>query len=83
MILLSRLKGDEFWVNPDLIERLEPHPDSTVVTMREGPPYVVQEDPVEIRRRIIEFNGSVLAWGLAHLDGPAPAQLAPTEDREG
>jgi flagellar protein FlbD len=60
MIILTRLNGPAFALNPDLIERAEETPD-TVVTLVDGKHYLVREslkDLIEIVRR---DRASVLA----------------------
>lgn len=60
MIILTRLNGPAFALNPDLIERVEETPD-TVVTLVDGKHYLVKEslqDLIEIVRR---DRASVLA----------------------
>ncbi|MGH8889717.1 MAG: flagellar FlbD family protein [Acidothermaceae bacterium] len=60
MILLTRLNGPEFALNPDLIERIEQTPD-TVVTLIGGTKYVVSESLDELLDRVYEFRGHVIA----------------------
>ncbi|MGN6331561.1 MAG: flagellar FlbD family protein [Motilibacteraceae bacterium] len=60
MILLTRLNGAAFAVNPDLVERAESTPD-TVVTLVDGTKYVVQEPVEEIMERVRDFRASVVA----------------------
>ena len=49
LILLSRLGGPVFALNPDLIERAESTPD-TVVTLVGGNKYVIRETLDEVAR---------------------------------
>lgn len=60
MILLTRLNGPAFALNPDLIERAESTPD-TVVTLVDGTKYVVAESVGELVERVRDFRASVLA----------------------
>ena len=60
MIVVTRLNGPAFALNPDLIERAEATPD-TVVTLVDGTRYVVTEPVVEIIDRIRDFRASVVA----------------------
>ena len=55
MILVTRLNGKSFYLNPDLIETMETTPD-TVITLTGGNKYVVAEAPVELLGRIAEFR---------------------------
>ena len=47
MIRVTRLNGERFALNPDLIERVEAHPD-TVVFLIDGTKYVVRETVDEV-----------------------------------
>ena len=60
MILLTRLNGGEFALNPDLIERADATPD-TVLTLTDGTKYIVSESLREIACRVRDFRASVLA----------------------
>lgn len=60
MILLTRLNGDEIYLNPDLIERIEATHD-TIVSLVDGKKYVAVEEPHEIIERIVAFRAAVLA----------------------
>lgn len=60
MILLTRLNGPAFALNPDLIERAEATPD-TVITLVDGTKYVVAERLDELVDRVREARASVLA----------------------
>jgi flagellar protein FlbD len=81
VILLTRLNGPVFALNPDLIERADCTPD-TVITLVDGTKYVVAEPLTEIVRLIRHFRASVVAEAQhleAHpglfqpgTDGPAP-----------
>lgn len=60
MIIVTRLGGPTFAVNPDLIERAEASPD-TVVTLVDGTKYVIAEDLDELIERIRAYRASVIA----------------------
>jgi flagellar protein FlbD len=60
VIILTRLGGHEMAVNPDLIERAEPTPD-TVLTMVDGHKIVVAESIEEVVERIRTWRASVAA----------------------
>jgi flagellar protein FlbD len=60
LILLSRLGGPEFALNPDLIERAEATPD-TVVTLVGGNKYVVRESLEEVIELIRLNRAQVIA----------------------
>ena len=60
MIRVTRLNGEQFALNPDLIERVEAHPD-TVVFLVDGTKYVVKETVDEVLREIREYRAGILA----------------------
>ena len=49
MIILTRLNGEQFAVNCDLVERVDAHP-NTVLTLVDGTKYIVAESPRRGRR---------------------------------
>ncbi len=60
MIMLTRLNGAPFALNPDLIERAEATPD-TVITLVDGKHYVVEEPLAEVISRVHAARAAVLA----------------------
>ena len=70
MIMLNRLGGSPVAVNPDLIERAEPTPD-TVLTMFDGHKIVVAESVDEVISAVRSWRASVAAeaFGLTHSAG--------------
>lgn len=60
MIVLTRLNRSRFAVNPDLIERVQASPDTTIV-MVDGATFVVTETMDDVIERIIRFRAGVLA----------------------
>jgi len=60
MIVVTRLTGGEFGLNPDLIERIDSSPD-TIVTLIDGTKYIVSESIPEMVDRITRFRAQVLA----------------------
>ncbi|MGY1831423.1 flagellar FlbD family protein [Geodermatophilus sp. SYSU D01180] len=64
MIRVTRLNGEHFALNPDLIERVEGHPD-TVVFLVDGTKYVVSEDVDAVLDGIREYRASILATAYA------------------
>ncbi len=60
MILLTRINGVQFALNPDLIERAEATPD-TVVTLVDGTKYVVRESLRELMDLAREYRASIVA----------------------
>ena len=60
MITLTRLNGQAFALNSDLIERIDATPD-TVITLVDGTKYVVVESLAEVIREVREFRAGVVA----------------------
>jgi flagellar protein FlbD len=60
VIRVTRLNGERFALNPDLVERVEGHPD-TVVFLVDGTKYVVSESVEEVLVDIREYRASILA----------------------
>ncbi len=65
MIIVTRLNGPAFAMNPDLIERAEATPD-TVVTLVDGTKYVIAEPMVALIALIRDYRASVIAAAHAH-----------------
>ena len=64
VITLTRLNGQPFALNPDLIERLDVTPD-TVVTLIDGAKYLVAEPLDQVIDAIRRFRASVVALANA------------------
>ena len=60
MIMLSRLNGLPFALNPDLIERAEATPD-TVLTLCDGNKLVIGESVEEVVTRVRHYRASILS----------------------
>jgi flagellar protein FlbD len=60
VIRVTRLNGDQFALNPDLIEKVEGHPD-TVAFLVDGTKYVVRESVDEVLQEIREYRAGILA----------------------
>jgi flagellar protein FlbD len=69
VIILTRLNGQRFAVNPDLIERVESTPD-TIVTLVDGTKYLVTEEIDVIADLVIQHRAAVVAKAIdsAQLD---------------
>lgn len=59
MIQLTRINGQVFTLNLELIETVEQVPD-TVVTTTTGTKYIVKESIKEIKQRVIQYRQEVL-----------------------
>ena len=73
MINLTRLNGQAFVLNCDLIERVDATPD-TILTLVDGTKYVVIETPEDVIDRVRSFRSSVIAGADGIANG---SQLAP------
>ena len=60
MIVVTRLGGGEFGVNPDLIQRIDSAPD-TILTLIDGTKYIVAEPMAEVITRINEHRAQILS----------------------
>jgi flagellar protein FlbD len=60
VIVVTRLNGAAFGLNPDLIQRVECAPD-TVVTLVDGTKYVIAQTLDDLVDRITEHKARVLA----------------------
>ncbi|MFO7154263.1 MAG: flagellar FlbD family protein [Caldicoprobacter oshimai] len=61
MIRVTRLNGEEFYINPDLIQYIEKTPD-TVITLTNDRKVVVREEIEEIIERIIAFKQRIYGF---------------------
>ncbi len=59
MIRLHRIRGEEFFLNADLVESVENTPD-TVLTLFDGRKIVVHESAEEVAELITTYRASVL-----------------------
>ena len=60
MIVVTRLNGGMFGVNPDLIQRVDSAPD-TILTLIDGTKLIVEESMDEVIARVNEHRARVLA----------------------
>jgi flagellar protein FlbD len=74
MIIVTRLNGPPFALNPDLIERADATPD-TVLTLVDGTKYLISESVEEVIESVRQYRASVIA--LAQRIDTAPASQRP------
>ena len=75
MISLSRLNGQVFALNGDLIERVDETPD-TVITLVDGTKYVVAEAVDEVITRVVDFRAAIVARShQLEATAPSPREL--------
>ena len=60
MIRLTRLNGEHFVLNAELIQRVEGHPD-TVITLLDDTKYVVTETVDQVVREIRDYRAGIQA----------------------
>lgn len=72
MIVLTRLNGTRFALNPDLVERADANPDTTLL-MVDGTTYVIGETIDELIERVVDFRARV----VGRADASAPTPIAP------
>ena len=78
MILVTRLNGPVFALNPDLVERADCTPD-TVITLVDGTKYVISESVPEFIELVRSYRASVIA-AAQHLDtGPVNLDFDQTD----
>ncbi len=70
MIMLSRLNGLPFALNPDLIERAEATPD-TVLTLCDGSKLLVGESVEDVVSRVRAYRAQILSLADT-VEVPAP-----------
>lgn len=61
MIKVTKLNGDEYYVNPHQIEYIEANPDVTLV-MLSGKRLIVKEEYVTIYKRIVGYRRLIGAF---------------------
>jgi flagellar protein FlbD len=74
LILLTRLNGPVFALNPDLVERADCTPD-TVITLVDGTKYLVAESLPELVGIIRQYRASVVVEAQ-NLAGQTPDERA-------
>ena len=82
MILLTRLNGPVFALNPDLVERADATPD-TVVTLVDGTKYIVTESLGDLVQLIRQYRAGVVAEAQQMVTHPTDLRTdLRTEDSE-
>lgn len=72
MIIVTRLNGAQFGVNPDLVQRVDSAPD-TILTLIDGTKYIVRESMTEVIARVNEHRAHLLARAQEIQSAPHPA----------
>jgi flagellar protein FlbD len=72
VIIVTRLNGAQFGVNPDLLQRVDSAPD-TILTLIDGTKYIVRESMAEVIARVNEHRAHLLARAQEIQSSPSPA----------
>jgi flagellar protein FlbD len=72
VIIVTRLNGAQFGVNPDLLQRVDSAPD-TILTLIDGTKYIVRESMAEVIARVNEHRAHLLARAQEIQASPTPA----------
>jgi len=68
MIKVTKINGQEFFLNSDLIEFLESTPD-TIISLTTGKKVIVRETAVDVIKKIINFRSKILKnWEILNRD---------------
>ncbi len=71
VIIVTRLNGAQFGVNPDLLQRVDSAPD-TILTLIDGTKYIVRESMAEVIARVNEHRAHLLARAQEIQASPSP-----------
>ena len=74
MIRLTRLNGEHFVLNAELIQRVEAHPD-TVVSLLDDTKYVVKESVDQVVQEVREHRAGIQALAFRMDRGEYRAQV--------
>ncbi|MCS5520092.1 flagellar FlbD family protein [Curtobacterium flaccumfaciens] len=69
MIVVTRLNGSGFAVNPDLVERIQETPDTTLI-MVDGAKYIVRESMADVIDLIAAYRARIV--GMAYGTDQSP-----------
>ena len=78
MILVTRINGAVFALNPDLVERAECTPD-TVITLVDGTKYVIAESVPEFIDSVRHYRASLIAQA-SRMEAEPTAIVPSSED---
>jgi len=79
VILVTRLNGAVFGLNPDLVERVDCTPD-TVVTLVDGTKYIIAESVPEFIEQVRHYRASLIAQASRMESDPTPAFTKSADD---
>ncbi|MFI5493158.1 flagellar FlbD family protein [Actinoplanes sp. NPDC051859] len=78
MILVTRLNGTVFALNPDLVERADCTPD-TVITLVDGTKYVIAESVPEFIDSVRHYRASLIAQA-SRVEAEPALMIQPVEE---
>jgi flagellar protein FlbD len=81
VILVTRLNGAVFALNPDLVERADCTPD-TVITLVDGTKYVIAESVPEFIDSVRHYRASLIAQASRIEGEPAGSIQTETDDQQ-
>jgi flagellar protein FlbD len=79
VILVTRLNGAVFALNPDLVERADCTPD-TVITLVDGTKYVISESVPEFIDSVRHYRASLIAQASRIETDPVPNHPTDAQD---
>lgn len=79
MILVTRINGAVFALNPDLVERVDCTPD-TVVTLVDGTKYLISESVPEFIDSVRHYRASLIAQASRLETEPAATSSSSSDD---
>ena len=80
MILVTRLNGAVFALNPDLVERADCTPD-TVITLVDGTKYIISESVPEFIDSVRHYRASLIAQA-SRMESEPVAALTGEDDEQ-
>ena len=81
VILVTRINGAVFALNPDLIERAECTPD-TVITLVDGTKYVIAESVPEFIDSVRHYRASLMSQASRMEAEPTATIPSPADDND-
>lgn len=75
MIVVTRLNGSRFAVNPDLIERIHASPDTTLILV-DGTSFIVSESLETVVEAIVAYRARVISAAHVAIDRETPTATA-------
>ena len=81
MILVTRLNGAVFALNPDLVERADCTPD-TVITLVDGTKYIISESVPEFIDSVRHYRASLIAQASRMESEPVAAPAGEDDEQD-